>query len=289
MELVSEQHRHRVHRKQDYEQDDDSGRREVLELFLRAGNPVEYLYGHHRELVERRRGNEGDVNQRAYGDDRGSLANGPGEGEDRAGKDARNGGGEHRPLDYLPLVRAKRESSKPVFVRDSAYGFAGSEDHDGQHQQGERHRAGQNDPAQRHELHEQRPAEQSVHDGRHAGEVGYVDLDEPGEPVAGRVFFEVDGGPNSDRHRKDGGQTDCPYSAHHRGLDSGLLGMPGRITGDEIPVQPGPSGGDYLREQHYQADDAHHDRAQEHEIEDRAYGLASRERGVEVDVCSSCH
>ena len=242
------------------------------------------------KLVERRRGNEGDVNQRAYGDHRSGFADGPGESEYRAGQDARDGGGEHR----SPLITCHWSAPSANAPSLYSFGTARMASREARITMGSTSRESVIAPA-RTTLPSDISCTNSAHpsspytmDGTPARLEMLISMS-PVNQLRGAYSSRYMAAPTPIGTVKEGSQADSPDGAHHRGLYSRLLGMPGRIAGDEVPVQPGPSGSDDLSEQHYQADDADHDCAKEHEVEDRAYGLALRKRGFEVDVCSGSH
>ena len=72
----------------------------------------------------------------------------------------------------------------------------------------------------------------------HARQVRHVDLDDAGEPVLRRVFFEVDRGRHADRQRHQRRHEHHQRGADGSGQDAGVGRLARRERGEEAPAEP---------------------------------------------------
>ena len=121
--------------------------------------------------------------------------------------------------------------------------------------------------AHHHDADEYFQSQDSIDDGRDAGQVGDVHLDDAGEPTAGGVFLEVDGGSYSQGEGQHSGKPHDVDAAQQGGLDAGLVRMAGGKAVEEVPVDPGYPVGNYVVQQGGQHSDADEDRSQAEGVE----------------------
>ncbi|MNT85331.1 hypothetical protein D3C72_2254880 [compost metagenome] len=89
------------------------------------------------------------------------------------------------------------------------------------------------------EVDEQGQTQQAVNNRRHGGEVVDVDLDDRGEAVARRVFFQPDGGADADRNGDQGRDQQHQGRTDHGAQQARQLGL-GRVAlGEQGAVEVG--------------------------------------------------
>ena len=249
---VPQEDRDGVGEEHDDQQHDDGGRRQLAELVLRLLAPTgrwsaatrcsaqERVDGRLALGVEKPPTIAPDEEQRR------GLAERPGEREDRAGEDARDGRRQRRACGSPPSVTPDAVARLADRDRDGAQRLGGGDDHDRQDQDGQRQAAASRwrpsreppSPMARRRRRRSR-ARAGRRRRRDAGEVADVDLDEPRQPVVRRVLLEVDGGRDADRERDDGTRT---ISRSTRTGPGRSRPVPGRTTGRGQEVEPARSG-----------------------------------------------
>jgi len=156
---------------------------------------------------------------------------------------------------------------------DGADRLARADDDHRQDQQAEGQASGQNALAEVELVHEQTERQQAVDDGRHARQVGDVDLDQVGDPIARRVLLEVDAGRDPERHAGQGRDQHHQDGADPGRKDAGLGRMPRRERGEELPGEAPRAVDQQVDEQRNQRDHADHHRQQADEGEDLVAAL----------------
>ena len=138
----------------------------------------------------------------------------------------------------LPLGRAEGERRLAQRQGHGTQRLAGGQDHQRQHQQGERRGTGQQRPLEAQRAHEQAQAEQAVDDRRHASQVRDVDLDQARPSSTPAILLERNRGTDADGHGEQGRQSDEPDAAGQRGQQARVRGTARRIAGHEGPREP---------------------------------------------------
>ena len=140
--------------------------------------------------------------------------------------------------DRLPFGRAQRVGGLTDRRRDRAQRLARREDNDRQDQKRQDQSARQDASVQMHHPDEQSQTEDPVNDGRHAGQVGDIDLNEIRQSVSPRVFFQINARADPQRNGEDRRRDHDPDRPHPGGKNTGLFRFAGRIAREKIPADP---------------------------------------------------
>ena len=192
--------RRRIHAKEKDEKHDDGGRRLRLEGDFRQVGPEIDLDRQYGCRFGEARGNIDDEGHHADHQQRRGFAERVRHADDRAGHDAGHRERQHVVEDRLLVRGADAESCFLDRGRHRLQRGARGDDDRGQHQKRQHQAADQRRRArQAEEIEEHRKAEQAEDDRGHRGEIVDIHLDELGQPVLRREFFEIDRRRDADR------------------------------------------------------------------------------------------
>ena len=142
-EAVANQDGGGVHREQEHQQDQIPPAATVWNIRVRLLGVVVDLDRQRRVAVERALGQLRIEPGGAHHEQRGGLADGPRQAEDRAGHDPRQRRGQDVVADHLPAGRSQRQRRLAERARDGPQRLLGRDHDDRQDQQAQRQRTGQ--------------------------------------------------------------------------------------------------------------------------------------------------
>ena len=170
-------------------------------------------------------------------------------------------------------------------------GLAGRHDDDGQDQERQGQTGSQDALPEAELVDEDSEREETVHNRRHGGQVGDVDLDDFRHPIALGVLLEIHPRRHAQRNGRKGGHGHDQQGAHPGGQDAGLRGASRREIHEEIEIQAFRAAHHHVPDEQENDDEAQAQEEDPERLEQRVLELALGNQGADFvgGQCSLLH